>query len=50
MKEVIKTDIRKLIEDIKKTAARIKRMRKLGASDQEISKALGISEEDLRII
>jgi DNA-directed RNA polymerase specialized sigma subunit len=50
MKTKIERHIRKIIADAKKTANQIKKLRKLGASDHEIAKALQLSEEDIRLL
>ena len=43
-------ELRKIISDAKKTEKAIKRLRKLGASDREIAKALQLDEEDLHLL
>lgn len=50
MKTKTERDIRKIIADAKKTANQIKKMRKLGASNYEIAKALQLSEEDISLL
>lgn len=50
VEKVALEEIRKLIAEAKATAKAVKRMRKFGASDREIAKALNIDEEDIHLI